>query len=561
MQMTGAEALARTLVGYGVDHIFMVPAVLRRTLAELERLSPGVARIHAHGEKAAAYMADGYARASGRVGVCIAQSVGAMNLAAGLRDAHLAHSPVIAFTGGQFPHTKFRKAYQDVDDLPAFEPVTKWNACVDDAHRIPDMVRQAFRVSTSGCPGPVHLRFQGNEAQIENEIGDFDIVVDERFAAVPPFRPPPDPEDLAAVARLLEDAKRPIIVAGGGVIASGAQSELCRLAEKLSMPVATSLNGKAGIPGSHPLSLGVVGTYSRRSANEVVAEADLVFFVGTETGGMTTHFWQVPPTGTRVVQLDIEASAIGRNYPVSAAILGDARLSLEALLEEVRPGALAPRRTWLDRVRTLADAWHAEFEPLFASDQVPLRPERVCRELSEHLPGDAIVVVDTGHSGMWMGGMFDLRHPGQSYIRSAGHLGWAFPAGLGVKCARPERPVLTFTGDSGLWYHLGDLETAVRWNINAVTLVNNNRSGNQMAGGFVRAYGDNPSEGGREMWMFNDVNFARIADDIGALGIRVERPQELEGALARAFEAERPVVLDVVTDIEAMAPRPPSNAR
>src|SRR6267143_1028765 len=190
-RMTGAQALADMLQGYGVTHVFMVPAVLRRTLAEMERRT-SIKRIHTHGEKAAAYMADGFARACGRPGICMAQVVGALNLAAGLRDAYLAHSPVIAFTGGRDPQTKFRKVYQEIDDVPAFEPVTKWNATVDAVERFPDMVRQAFRVATSGAPGPVHLQCRGNEGQLDQEEADIAPLVESQFARVPPFRPLPD---------------------------------------------------------------------------------------------------------------------------------------------------------------------------------------------------------------------------------------------------------------------------------------------------------------------------------------------------------------------------------
>src|SRR6195256_393898 len=233
-KMTGAQCLADMLKGYGVTHVFHVPAVLRTTYAEMERRTD-IKRLHVHGEKSAAYMADGYARATGKPCVCMAQVIGALNLAAGLRDAWLAHSPVIAFTGGREAKTKFRKVYQEVDDVPAFEPVTKFNATVDDVARFPDMVRQAFRSAVSGTPGPVHLQFRGNEGQIDLD-----------------------------------------------------EAELVALAEALQIPVATSLNGKDTIPGNHPLSVGVVGTYSRESANRVVNRADLVCFVGTETGGMTT---------------------------------------------------------------------------------------------------------------------------------------------------------------------------------------------------------------------------------------------------------------------------------
>ena len=323
-KMTGAQCLADMLKGYGVTHVFHVPAVLRTTFAEMERRTD-IKRLHVHGEKAAAYMADGYARASGKPGICGAQVIGALNLAAGLRDAWLAHSPVIAMTGGREPKTKFRQVYQEVDDVPAFEPVTKFNATIDDVARFPDMVRQAFRVAVSGTPGPVHLQFRGNEGQIDAEEAEMEPLCEPQFARVPAFRPIPDEASVRAALKCLEDAARPVIVAGGGVSASGAAAELVALAEKLQIPVATSLNGKDSIPGNHPLSVGVAGTYSRESANRVVNAADLVCFIGTETGGMTTHFWAVPKIGTPTVQIDINPEAIGRNYPFEAASMATPR--------------------------------------------------------------------------------------------------------------------------------------------------------------------------------------------------------------------------------------------
>jgi acetolactate synthase-1/2/3 large subunit len=552
-KITGAQCLADMLQGYGVSHVFMVPAVLRRTFAEMERRTK-IKRIHTHGEKSAAYMADGYARASGKPGICMAQVIGALNLAAGLRDAYLAHSPVIAFTGGRDPKTKFRKVYQEVDDVPAFEGVTKFNATVDDVARFPDMVRQAFRVAVSGTPGPVHLQFRGNEGQIDAEEAEMEPLVEPQFARVPPFRPEPELVHVLAALKVLQGAERPVIVAGGGVRASGAGRELVALAEKLSIPVATSLNGKDSIPGTHPLSVGVVGSYSRESANRVVGQADLVFFVGTETGGMTTHFWAVPKIGVDALQVDIDPEALGRNYPLKAAVLGDAKAVLARMIEHADDRTATRRKPWLEKSRTTCDEWRAKYRPMLESDAVPMRPERMCSELTRHVPDDGIVIVDTGHAGMWMGGMYDLRTPTQSYFRSAGHLGWAFPAGLGAKCACPDRPVVVFTGDAGFWYHLAEIETAVRWKINSVTVVNNNGGGNQSKRGFDRVYGGEQTEQARELWTYRPVNFARIADDIGAMGIRVEKPGELAPALQRAFSADRPVIVDVATDIEALAP-------
>jgi acetolactate synthase-1/2/3 large subunit len=550
---TGAEVLADMLAGYGVTHVFMVPAVLRRTFAEMERRTK-IARVHCHGEKSAAYMADGYARASGRPGICMAQVIGALNLAAGLRDAYLAHSPVIAMTGGRDSKTKFRKVYQEVDDVPAFEPVTKFNATIDEVARIPDMVRQAFRVATSGAPGPVHLQFRGNEGQLDLEEAEMEALVEVQFAKLPPFRPEPETAHVKAAIDLLQKAERPIFVVGGGARASGAGPELVALAQALQIPVATSLNGKDCIPGTHPLSVGVVGSYSRESANRAVNRADLVCFIGSETGGMTTHFWAVPKIGVAAIQIDIEPESLGRNYPLQASVLGDAKTVLAAMLKLADKASTKKREAWVKEIFALRGEWYAKYKADLESDSVPIHPARICGELTKHVPDDGIVVVDTGHAGMWMGGMYDLRKSTQSYLRSAGHLGWAFPAGIGAKAACPERPVVVFTGDAGFWYHIAEIETAVRWKINSVTVVNNNGGGNQSKRGFERAYGGEPTAQSRELWTYNPMNFARLAEDMGALGIRVERASDFAPALARALAANRPVVIDVVSDIEALAP-------
>jgi acetolactate synthase-1/2/3 large subunit len=466
----------------------------------------------------------------------------------------LAHSPVIAMTGGRDPKTKFRKVYQEIDDVPAFEPVTKFNATIDEVARIPDLVRQAFRVATSGAPGPVHLQFRGNEGQVDVEEAEMEALVEAQFARVPPFRPEPEAAHVKAALDLLQKAERPIFVVGGGARASGAGAELVALAQALQIPVATSLNGKDCIPGAHPLSVGVVGSYSRESANRAVTRADLVCFIGSESGGMTTHFWAVPTIGTPAIQIDIEPESLGRNYPLQASVLGDAKAVLGAMLKLADRASAKKREAWVKEISALRGDWYAKYKPVLESDSVPIHPARICHELTQHVPDDGIVVVDTGHAGMWMGGMYDLRKPTQSYLRSAGHLGWAFPAGIGAKAACPDRPVVVFTGDAGFWYHIAEIETALRWKINSVTIVNNNGGGNQSKRGFDRAYGGTQTEQARELWTYNPMNFARLAEDMGALGIRVERASDIAPALARALAANRPAVIDIVSDIDALAP-------
>ncbi len=555
-KMTGAQFLAECLEGYGVTHVFLVPSILVHTLYEMEQRTQ-IKRIVTHGEKSAVYMADGYARACGRPGVCMAQTVGAANLAAGLRDPYLACVPILALTGGPYPSTRNRMAYQQIEDFPLFKPLTKFSAHVDDINRLPDLVRQAFRSATTGKPGPVHIELEGHLGEVlETREADLEVIVEERFASIPPFRPEPDAEAVKEVARLLAEAKRPIIVAGGGVRSSGAASELVELAEKLSIPVATSLNAKDIIPGDHPLLVGVVGLYSRKSANRAVLESDRVFFVGSQTGSQATFSWKVPPLGTSIIQLDIEPEELGRHYPNRASLQADAKIGLRKLIEVVDRQSASSRKEWVKRCQALVQEWREEFSHLMNSDREPMRPERLCRELSDLLPPDTLLLSDTGHSGMWTGGMVDLKKSGQGFIRAAGSLGWGLPASLGARCALPDRPILLFTGDGGLWYHLSEIETALRWGLNVVILVNDNHSLNQGIGPNERAYGGSLHGNHGHLWQFKDVNFAKVAESMGANGIRVKKPEDLPGALEKAFSSEKLTVIDVVTDITAMAPLP-----
>jgi acetolactate synthase-1/2/3 large subunit len=553
--MTAARCLAETLDGYGVTHVFLVPAIATATLAEIDERT-SIARVVTHGEKAAAYMADGYARATGRPGVCLAQAVGGANLAAGLRDAWLAASPVIALTGGPYEHTRGRHTYQQADDQRMFAALTKLSELVTTADRLPDLLRQAFRVATTGRPGPVHLELKGHLGELEQEAADLSVVVEERFARVPAFRPAPEPETVAEAARLLAAAERPVIVAGGGVRASRAGAELVALAERLSAPVVTAMDAKDTIAGDHPLNCGVVGLYSRKSANRVVLEADLVFFAGSAMGSQTTFNWRLPAPGTTVIQLDIDPEQLARHRPDVVPIHGDAKIGLGMLRDRVEP--VEDRSPWLERVEAIRSEWREEYRPMLESDDAPLRPERLCAELSGVLPDDALLVVDTGHAGMWSAQMVDLTRPGQGYIRAAGSLGWAFPAGIGAKLAVPDRPVVVFTGDGGLWYHVAELETAVRRRAAVVVVVNDNQALNQEIGPVAQAYGGELRARHEELWHFGDVDFARLAESTGAKALRVTRPEQLSGALATAFEqaesARLPVLVDVVTERTATAP-------
>src|SRR5262249_11065019 len=454
-RMTGSRFFAEAMRGYGVTHLFYVNSIARQAMDEMNNV--GVTRVVTHGEKAAAYMADGYARATHRPGICLCQDIGTTNLAAGLRDAHMAGSPVIAITGGQNDQPRYRHAYQNAEDFAAWDGVTKANYSVDTVKRFADPLRQAFRVSTSGAPGPVHLELRGNAGQMLEGEGDFDLVFEKRFARYPSFRPEAEPDAVKAAAAALTQAAKPIIVAGGGVVSFGAGGELIKLAEMLQSPVATSLAAGGVVPADHSLSVGVPGSYSRWCANQAIAAADLVFFVGSHTGGQVTNGWQIPRIGTPVIQLDIDPDELGRNYPNTVSLHGDAKVTLQKLIDAT--GKQPPRRAeWLEQVRSyVADYW-TESEPLRSSDAGPMRPQRICKELGDRLPAGAALVVDPFHAAIWTAQMARLTKPGQRYLRCGGSLGWAFPATLGAKAALPDKPVVGFCGDAGFYYHMAELE-------------------------------------------------------------------------------------------------------
>ena len=549
--MTGSQFISETFKGYGIEHLFVMPYVLNHVMRDCEKL--GLRSIMCHSEKGAAYMADAYARITRRPSVCMAQSVGAANLAAGLQDAYLACSPVLAITGRLSEIKQKRNAYQEIDHAGPFSAVTKYNQIINSANELPFFLRQAFRESTSGTPGPSHLDFYGIDGTIvANDSADLEVIIEEPFSKIPAFRPEPELSLVLDALKLLANAKRPIIVAGGGITASGAEKELLDFAEKLSIPVATALNAKTAIPWDHHLSIGVPGNYSRECANKLLCQADMVFFIGSHTGGQVTHDWRIPPAGTDVIQLDINPAELGRSYPIKLGMQGDAKVSLRKMIEHSESPS-QNKQQWLSTVKKHVSDWREEVSQFVDSDEIPMRPERLCRELSDAMPSDTVLVSDTGHSGVWTGSMVDLKHPDQSFLRCAGSLGWGIPAAIGAKCAVPERPVVCFTGDGGVYYHVTELDTALRFGINPVIVVNNNSSLNQEQGGVEGIYGAR-TKLTDEKWMLSELDFDKVAESLGCFGIQVKKPSEFEGALDQALKSGKPAIIDVKTHIDGIAP-------
>jgi acetolactate synthase-1/2/3 large subunit len=548
--MNGAEWLARALASTGMTHVFFVESTMRRTLLALGDL--GVKPILAHSEKAAAYMADGYARIVMRPGICMAQSVGAANLASGLQDPYLGHSPVIALTGRKEPAFQHRNAYQEIAHAPLFAAVTKFSTPVDSTGELPRLLRHAWRAALADPVRPTHLDFCGLQGDVI-ELGQTEaaVEIETEARAIPVHRPIADDSEIERAAKVLSESRRLAIVAGDGAAASGAGPEILALAEALAAPVATTLGARGIIPTRHRLSAGVAGSYSAPPANRIVHGADMVLFIGCDTGDQVTLNWTVPAIATRIVQIDADPLELGRSYPNTTGLVGDPRATVARLNKIV--GSPIRDSGFVDEAARIVADWQASMLALAERNTAPITVERLCAEITQALPADGVLVADTGYSGIWTGTMIDLNGAGQTYLRAAGSLGWAFPASLGAKCAAGARKVVCFTGDGGFYYHLAELESARRCNIATVVVVNNNSGFGQNLTGVHRISGNRPGRG-EELIRFGPTDFTAVARAFGVRGIRVEQPGEIAAALAEALAANEPVVVDVVTDLEPRAP-------
>ena len=548
--MSGAEWLARALAGTGMSHVFFIESTLRRTLLHLSDL--GVRPILAHSEKAAAYMADGYARVSGRPGVCMAQSVGAANLAAGLQDAWLGRSPVIAFSGRKEPSLQHRNAYQEIPHAPLFAAVTKFSSPVESTADLPRLLRHAWRAALSDPARPTHLDVNGVQGDVI-ELGQTDepTTIETEARQIPVHRPVADEGDLERAAAILTNAGRIAIVAGDGAAVSEAGPEILALAEALAAPVATTLGARALIPTTHRLAIGVAGSYSAPPANRIVHSADLVLFIGCDTGDQVTLNWRIPPLATPIVQIEADPLEIGRSYPNTTGLLGDPKASVARLTQLI--GRPTRDQSFAEEAASIVAEWRASMAPLVEKATAPISVERLCAEVTRALPADGVLVADTGYSGIWTGTMVDLNGTGQTYLRAAGSLGWAFPASLGAKCAAGDRTVICFTGDGGFYYHLPELESARRCHIPVVVIVNNNSGFGQNLTG-VNRIAAGRTDRGEELIRFGPTDFSAAARSFGVRGIRVEQPGDLAPALQQAIAANAPVVVDVVTALEPRAP-------
>ena len=467
--MTGGEAVVEMLYRFGVEMMFGLPGDQTDIYDALYR-RPGLRHVLVRHEQAAAHMADAYARKTGKVGICdAAVGPGATNLISGISEAFTSGIPVIALVSGIRTDWRGRDCFQEIDQVGVFRPITKMAVSVDHVARIPEMMARAFQVATTGRPGPVLLDFPLDVLKGRHAFGPPELEVDGRYGRFPANRPTPPDEDIEAAADALLAAARPIVLAGGGVIASGAMDEVRELAELLGMPVATTFMGKGTLAEDHSLSLGPFGLIGRPTTNEYVMKADFALALGTRFTNVDTAGWRIPDKATRIVQVDIEPTRIGRNHFADQALPGDVKAVVRSMVDIIKSrGAKSANGAQRREVADLTSRWRSEsgIDSAVARDDgaSPVHPLQVIRALRNAMDPDDTLVCDSGFNQIWGGQYFEVRRPGRTYMgpRGFGVMGFSLPAAISHALARPDQRAVALCGDGGFAMVVQELETALR---------------------------------------------------------------------------------------------------
>lgn len=549
---TVAHAIVRALQRHGIAVLFgqSLPSMLCLAAEEA-----GIRQIAYRTENAGGYMADAHARLTGKPSIVTAQNGPAATLLVPpLAEALKVSVPLIALVQDVSRSQTDKNAFQDFDHIGLFAPVTKWVRRLTDAARVDDYVDQAFAVACSGRPGPVALMLPADlllepAAPSSRKISLGRFPLDPMVAA---------PQAVQAAAAVLANAKRPVVIAGGGVHLSGASAALQKLQEEARLPVATTVMGKGAVDETHPLSVGVATYFmgpngATRYLRPLIADADVVLLVGTRTNQNGTDSWQLYPRNATYIHIDVDGLEIGRNYE-ALRLAGDARLTLEALTQALagQPRAWAAREDEIvASIRQGKQAHVEESRAVRTSAATPLRPERVMQELQDQLKADDVVVADASYSSIWISNYLTAIQAGQRFLtpRGLAGLGWGFPMALGAKLARPDSEVFCLVGDGGFGHVWSELETAARMNLKVTLLVlNNGILGYQKHAENVKFRSHTSAV------HFAPVDHAAIARACGCNGVRIEDPARLAGALQEARASSRTTLIELMTDENAYPP-------
>lgn len=545
-EMTGGEALARMIKAFEGGPMFGMGGFQLLPFYDAARRL-GLNHHLINDERAGVFAADAYAKVTGRVGLVDATlGPGATNLVTGLVEALNAGSPIVALVGDSNRDHAWKNMTQESRQVEILRPACKELIRVEAIHRIPELMRRAFAVATSGRPGPVVVDVPEDICHGTYGFSDEDFRVNPAHQAAPSLRCRPDPRDLERAARLIAEAQRPIILAGGGVHLSGAAQTLSAFANALNIPVAHTMTGKGAIACVDPLSAGLFGRYDR-IANKLIEESDLILVVGCKLGEIATKRFTVPPKGKRVIHLDIVAEEFGRTLEPEIALWGDVDLGLKdlrAALSADAAGIKARQADYAADVAARMQVWREGVTERLESDEVPVSMARLMSEINLALPADGYLVADGGFAAHWGGLLFNTKQPGRSFVPDRGFasIGYGLPGAMGVALAAPGKRVMSLTGDGGFNMMLGEIETARRMGLTFTIIIVNNA-----ASGYVKAlqhlvYG----AGNYHASDLAETDYAAAARVLGCNGIRVEQPGDLAAAFAQASTLKGPTVIDVV---------------
>ena len=549
--LTGAQAVVEMLKAHGVEVVFGLCGDTSLPLYDALATSGGIRHILTRDERHAAYMADGYARLSGKVGVCEGPSGGgATYILPGLVEANESSVPVLAINTDVSVSSRGKYTLTELDQRTLMRPLTKWNAVIDRSADIPSTLRKAFEAMTSARPGSAHiaLPFDVQNGPVEQK----DVWADPTLGSFPSRRVAPDPFHVELAAKLLRKAKSPLVICGGGVVLSGAETELLALAQTIGAPVATTISGKGSIDERDARALGVVGSNGGTPETRAVVDAaDLIVFVGCRAGSVTTERWRHPAPGqARIIHIDVDPAVPGTNYKVDVPLIGDAKLCLAALNDALEGYRREADLSLVDRQKR---AKFEKFDVLARSDDTPIKPERVVAAISRALPPDAILVADPGTPCPYFSAYHVVQGTGRRYFsnRAHGALGYALAASIGAHIARPQAKTVAVMGDGSFGMCVGELETVVRLDLPITFVVIANA-----VYGWIKA-GQKSGYGKRYFSVdFGVTDHAKVAAAFGVRSWRVTDPKELGGILRTALGHGGPTLVDIVCQPlhEAQAP-------
>jgi acetolactate synthase-1/2/3 large subunit len=549
--MKGGEAIIKSLQDHGVDVVFGYPGGVLLPLYDVIYDSD-LKHILVRHEQCAAHAADGYARASGKVGVCIGTSgPGATNLVTGIATAYMDSSPIIAIAGQVGTSLIGKDAFQEVDTLGITMPITKHNFQAMKADEIPGMIKAGFYIAKTGRPGPIVLDLPKD---VQEEEFDYkkDLKID-----LPGYKPTKKGHTLQIkkAANLILESKKPVILAGGGVIHSKSSAELLKLSELIRAPVTTTLMGKGSFPEDHKLSLGMLGMHGRKVANIVVDECDCLIAIGCRFSDRTTGNVEEFASKAKIIHIDVDPAEIGKNIDVNVPIVGDAKNTLTSLIRNITNIKISAEnvtkaKKWTDYIFDFKN----NCMPRLSFEDVPLKPQQVIKEIMESVDKDTIVTTDVGQNQMWMAHYFTSKIP-RTFLSSGGlgTMGFGFPAAMGAKVALPESDVVSVCGDGGFLMVCQELATIKEYDIPIVVCVLDNRYLGMVAQWQKLFY-----DGRISHTRLGDVpDFVKLAEAFGVKGEKVERPGEMKETLKNALNSGEPTIIDVIIDPDEILPMVP----